>query len=87
MYFSACLIPTYPLIKALGLRNNFLVYIFPAWFMVWGFTDSTNVNVVTPSRFHRGGNSYRGFTVYPADIPVPARRCIQNALEKNPVYF
>jgi putative aldouronate transport system permease protein len=35
MYFSAGLIPYYFLIKALGLRNNFLVYIIPSMIGVW----------------------------------------------------
>ncbi|MCL6589365.1 MAG: carbohydrate ABC transporter permease [Firmicutes bacterium] len=35
MYFSAGLIPYYFLIKALGLRNNFLVYIIPSMVGAW----------------------------------------------------
>ncbi|HEX3043828.1 MAG TPA: carbohydrate ABC transporter permease [Bacillota bacterium] len=35
MYFSAGLIPFYFLIKALGLRNNFLVYIIPSMVGAW----------------------------------------------------
>lgn len=35
MYFSGGLIPSYFLIKTLGLTNNFLVYILPALMNVW----------------------------------------------------
>ncbi len=35
MYFSGGLIPTYILMKALGLTNNFFVYILPAIVNVW----------------------------------------------------
>jgi putative aldouronate transport system permease protein len=35
MYFSGGMIPTYILIRNLGLRNNFLVYILPMALNVW----------------------------------------------------
>jgi putative aldouronate transport system permease protein len=35
MYFSGGMIPTYILIRNLGLRNNFLVYILPMAMNVW----------------------------------------------------
>ncbi len=35
MYFGGGLIPTFLLVKSLGLMNNFLVYIIPALISVW----------------------------------------------------
>ena len=77
MYFSGGLIPTYILIRDLGLRNNFLVYILPTGLSVWNMiifrSFFTNIpDGLLESAKIDGANWYTIFfrIVIPVSVPV-----------------
>ena len=77
MYFSGGMIPTYILIRNLGLRNNFLVYILPTALNVWNmiifrsFFNTLPAGLLESARID-GAGWYRIFfsIVIPVSLPV-----------------
>jgi putative aldouronate transport system permease protein len=79
MYFSGGMIPMYLLIKDLGLRNNFLVYILPGAFSVWNMIIFRTFFVTLPDGLVEsakidGAGWYTIFfaIVLPVSMPVVA---------------
>ena len=79
MYFSGGMIPEYLNIKALGLMNNFLVYILPATFTFFNvlifqsYFQSIPGSMIESARID-GANEYRIFfkLIIPLSLPVIA---------------
>jgi putative aldouronate transport system permease protein len=77
MYFSGGMIPTYILIRNLGLRNNFLVYILPTALSVWNmiifrsFFNTLPAGLLESAKMD-GANWYTIFfrIVIPVSLPV-----------------
>lgn len=79
MYFSGGTIPTYLLIKNLGLRNNFLVYILPCLVMGFALIITRNFFMSLPKELEESakidgaGNLRILFQIYmPLSMPVVA---------------
>jgi len=77
MYFSGGMIPTYILIRDLGLRNNFLVYILPTGLSVWNMIIFRSFFINIPDGLLEsakidGANWYIIFfrIVIPVSVPV-----------------
>lgn len=77
MFFSGGIIPTYLLIKSLGLLNNFLVYIIPALFSYYDMVVLMNFFRQTPSELEDaaridGAGVWRTFLSIVLPISKPA---------------
>lgn len=83
MYFSGGLMPTYFLIKALGLTNNFLVYIIPSLVNLWNMILMRSYFASVPEALEEAaridGASYLTifFKIFmPISTPIVATICL-----------
>jgi putative aldouronate transport system permease protein len=87
MYFSGGMIPSYLIIRALGLRNNFLVYILPGALSVWNmiifrsFFVTLSAGLIESARLD-GAGWYTIFfmIVIPVSMPVFATLALFTAV-------
>jgi len=87
MYFSGGLIPSYLIIRMLGLRNSFFVYILPGALSVWNMIIFRSFFINTPASLEEsaaidGAGRYRVFftIVVPISKPVFASLALFTAV-------
>jgi putative aldouronate transport system permease protein len=94
MYFGGGLIPTYLLIRALGLIDNFLVYIIPSLFSVYdsilimAYYDSIPGALEEAARIDGAGH-FKIFAriIFPASLPIFATIALFNGVGQWNAYF
>lgn len=87
MYFSAGLIPTYLTIRALGLMNNFWVYVIPGMFPVFNMIlVKTYIEQISPALEESAQIDGAGylkrylFIILPLSIPILATVAVYTAV-------
>ncbi|MCL2058028.1 MAG: carbohydrate ABC transporter permease [Oscillospiraceae bacterium] len=89
MYFNAGLIPTYMVIRSLGLTNNFLVYIIPSMFSIYfcilarSFFKSIPFELVESAKLD-GASDFFVFVriIIPLSKPLLATLALYTAVER-----
>ena len=94
MFFSGGLIPTFLLIKALGLYDNFLVYIIPGLINVWNMLLMKSYFMSVPASMEEsakidGGNDIQIFfrLIIPTTIPIVATIALYNGVAQWNSWF